>query len=289
MVKSFTRAALLALVAGGLNLAVALPAQAGPGNPVEGRRCSFASVTDPAGEDEVQTGQVNAGPLVATAPGATIQIICTIQVGAANSAHNGANSCEVKSLVSIQTATIPPAEDNGAEPPPPLCSYLSPEGQPVYMCTSVIVNGVQYYWDATPPGTGSWTTSSGAFCDEAITQEIFPGPLGPFLVLAESVLCSTLQTVGPLIPPGLESIIYIGPDGDLYIGGIWIFDCPPYDNPDHPPFLPDELSCPVIALAAGNYGLIIIDDEGDIYLDLDGDGMGDNPDELLWDCPPYGT
>jgi hypothetical protein len=247
MLKSMTRVAVLAAVAGSLSVVTQASATPPPPGPAEGRRCSFSSVTEPAGEPEAQVGQINAGPLAATAAGASIQITCTIQVGALNSTHAGADADSVTSTVGTQVASIPGTEDDQ----PPTISYISPENVPVFLCTEAIINGTSHYWDATVAEEGpvdqldtatGWTTNPGALCNEAISQEIFPGPAEPVvLLLDELVFCPLLDDVldGSAVdaPP-----FKIGDDGqpddaDLYYDfngdnqftdDEWIFDCPPY-------------------------------------------------------------
>lgn len=278
MIKTITRAAVLAVVAASLGFAAVAPAQAQLGEPAVGRRCSFSSITDPTGEnDDVQTGQVNAGPLSATAPGATIQIICTIQVGALGATHSGPDACQVASPVMLQTATIPPTDDNE----PPLCSYVSPEGQTVYMCTEVVINDERYYWDDV---NMTWSRSNGVACATATTQEIYPGPLCAVTGLLYSTLGGT-----PPQPVDIGGVIHIGPDGDLYVAGIWFADCDPDDNPLPPPpggWFPDPLLCPALAALAPGVPPLIITSQGDVYIDENLNGIAE-PNELLWDCPPY--
>lgn len=228
MFKTITKAAVMAVVAGGLSLTAAAPAQAqAPEGPATGILCGFGSVTDPTIENgEVQTGEIDGGPLVATAPGATISMTCTIQVGAANSTHAGANSAVAGSSPSVQATAVPPT----------LVSYLSPEGQPVYMCTEATVNGVTYYYDSVSE-PGGWSLSSSVGCSEAISQEIFPGPLGPVLDILFPILDGVfttvdgilhdlfVNTIDPVICPILAGIF--PPEGDIPDLG---WDCPPYNS-----------------------------------------------------------
>lgn len=212
------RIALAAVVASTLNLSVVAPANAQVDPVADGKRCGLASATDPTIEEgAVQTGIITGGPLVATAPGATISMRCTVQVGMSNSTHAGADSCSAATAPQLQSTALPPT----------LCTYAAPEGQPVFLCTEVTVNGMTWYWDGNPPGTGSWTPSSLGACLEAISQEIvipFPAQVD------DPTACAALQA---LAPGGGN--IYIGWDGDLYILGVWVLDCPPHGNPTTPP------------------------------------------------------
>jgi hypothetical protein len=162
----------------GLGFAVGVvPANAGPQPPnniANGRRCSFASEYDPRFEGDTQSGTMNGGPLVAVSPGATIELICTIQTGGANSTHAGTDSVTTTSGPMLQVAAFAADE---------VFQYIAAPNQPVFMCSQAIIAGTTYYWDATvaTPGPVSqldtavgWTTNSGATCNEAISQETYP-------------------------------------------------------------------------------------------------------------------
>ena len=214
--------------------AFAVPAEA-QSDPV-GRRCSFTSVTDPTVENgQTQTGQINGGPIgQPDNPAATVTLTCTIQVGAANSQHSGGASVSC-------TAT-----NTGATSLACQASYVSPEGQPVYLCTEVTISGKgTFYWDANlNEGAGGWSRTGG-LCNEAISQEIFPGPLAPVLdllfpildeiiVIVDGVLTTVFDAITQLEKDVVDPIVcdalkdLFPPDGD--IPGFW--DCPPYGEFD---------------------------------------------------------
>ena len=190
MIKTIARAVLLTVVAASLNVVFTTPAHATP----IGRACGFASITDPTVENgQTQTGQINGGPVTDdTHVAATITLTCTIQVGGANATHAGTDSV---SLTGTGTGTASVVGQ---------ASYVSPEGQPVYVCTEVTVNGTTYYRDSI---NATWSVSAGVECGLSISQEILPGLLGPLL----DVLCSTIGTLAPL----LGSPVDILPDGDI--------------------------------------------------------------------------
>ena len=184
-----------------------------------GRLCGFTSITDPTVQNgQTQIGQINGGPVTDdTDSAAVIYLICTIQVGAANSTH--ADSRNDAAVVSgfgahVAVATGP-------------VSYVSPEGQPVYLCTEVWVgspfNPDKYYRDAS---TSMWVENPGPLlladvpCAEAISQEISPDPSQPVLDLR--VIDETLRTPESVICLALAP--FFPPHGD--VGIFW--DCPPY-------------------------------------------------------------
>ena len=221
--RSRSGAVLAALVLG--SVAFTPPAYATP----VGRVCAFTSVTDPTVENgQTQMGQVNGGPVTDdTQAGATITLTCTIQVGAANNTHAGTDSVALSN-----TGT-------GAASVAGQASYVSPEGQPVYLCTEVTVNGTTYYRDSV---AATWSSSNTAPCGEAISQDMFkPGGMCTdpfdrdctywrdgwldFCSVWAMGICLTQaidDIVDPVICPILATLF--PPEGDIPP----VRDCPPY-------------------------------------------------------------
>ena len=160
MVGTIAKGVVVTLVAASLNLTYVARAQVPP--VADGFYCGFASEYDPTIEGgQVQTGVINGGPMVATAPGASITLTCTIQVGGANSTHAGDDSVS-RSGSGTQVATVAPDR----------ISYVSPPGQPVYMCNQVTINGTDYYLDDV---NFTWAEENpNVPCGEAIYQETYP-------------------------------------------------------------------------------------------------------------------
>lgn len=217
MIISTRKAIALAVVAGGLNLAVVAPVQAQTLDPAEGQVCGLVSITDPTIENgEVKVGEVQGGPLVATSAAATIQLRCTVQVGASNSTHSGADTaCVIESATSIQTAVITPTP----------CWFPAQQGQPVFLCSQAIINGRDYYYDSF---TGTFSPSSGTACTEAFAHDF---SLGEVLELLDDVMTGlvhpvTCPVVGipTFILPGIVEIS----GGDIKVLGVHVWDCPPY-------------------------------------------------------------
>ena len=209
MIRTIAKAAVVAVAAASLNVAYTAPAHATPA----GRLCSFTAVTDPTVENgQTYAGQINGGPVTDdTQVGATITLTCTIQVGAGNNTHAGADAV---ALSNTGTGAVSVAGQ---------ASFVSPDGQPVYLCTEVTVNGTTYYRDSV---AATWSSSNTAACGEAISQEIFPGPLGPvidiiFPITDAALAEMCLQAPGTIIPPYYER----RPDG-IYVLGIKVWDCP---------------------------------------------------------------
>lgn len=221
MITKIAKAAVVAVVAGSLNLGFAAPAGATP----VGRDCGFTSVTDPTVENgRTQVGQINGGPVGDDAQAvAGVTIACTIQIGADNSTHAGADAFRLSGS-GIGTASVAG-----------MGRYVSPEGQPTYLCTEVTVNGATYYRDSA---NATWSTNPGVGCADAISQEVFPGPLDPVLdtppmdsivLVIDGVATIVFDVlnqlengiVDPLICPALT--IFFPPDGDVGV----FYDCPP--------------------------------------------------------------
>src|SRR3712207_1431022 len=149
-------------------------AQATP--PIEGRRCTFFSSTDPQVEGS-QTGEINGGPYLISGSGT---MTCTIQVNA--STHAGADACSV---------TGP--ETTGFVAAAGTCTYASALEDNVYMCTQIDEGGVTYYWhdNGTTPASGFWTTSNSASCALATSIET---PDGAEL---DPIICPVLALLFP--------------------------------------------------------------------------------------------
>lgn len=204
MIRTIAKVAVAAAAVGGLQLGAVAPAEA-----QTGFLCGFASITDPTVEGDVQTGEINGGPLAAADtdnPGeeaATIAIRCTIQVGAQGATHAGADAYAATSPTNPGVAVLPAHQ----------FTYVAPSGSPVYLCSSAIVNGQIRYWDSVndPVDTtdGGWQTTSGHDCLLAISQEVDPGDG---------------SELDPIICPPLALVL--GSDGD--IEGVW--NCPPYES-----------------------------------------------------------
>jgi hypothetical protein len=207
---------------------LATPAPAGAAaSPAYGRRCAFVATRDPrsASRDIVK---VDAGPLLAADPGATISVTCTLQFGWASATHAGADALVVSS---------DPGSPGVTAIPPTLRAMPDGDG-PIFWCTQLSVDGVTYYGDASyvePPGT-RWSTDPGVACDEVICQEDGCGPPGPVEPIREFLEESVLAALDPAacpvlatLAPGAVGIVAIAPDGDIRFGeadGLLLWDCP---------------------------------------------------------------
>ena len=213
------RTALAAAAAVALAVVPGAPAGAAPA--ADGRRCTFASVTNPSGSGDVQLGEINGGPVVVAdlsdllANPVTVTLTCTIQVHP-NWTHAGADAVSVSASGAV-AVTLPPT----------VASYVAPEGYPVFLCTELTVTDARgathhLYWDGSAK---EYSASDAATCIDHLDPEIFPGPLGPVFDLLDRVF---RDVVDPAVCPQLAAVF--PPDGDVdypVLGGPF-WDCPPY-------------------------------------------------------------
>jgi hypothetical protein len=154
-------------------------AQATPADGPSGLLCGFTSTTDPGTEGgDVQTGELDAGPLTAIDDTATPPtpptpqsgtVKCTIQVGGSTHAapDNGASASASGTGVIVLPAT--------------LVSYNSPPNVPVYLCTQFTYSdGRTVYFDDPndPTVDGNWDTDPNVDCGLA-TEVSSPPPPPP--------------------------------------------------------------------------------------------------------------
>lgn len=97
--------------------------------------------------------------------------------------------------------------------------YIAAPGSVVEMCTIVTI--------------GSLTQTS---CVTAADTPVVPTPvydllvatLNTVLALVDPVLCNVLVTVRPIVNPLLAPTIDLAADGDVFVNGAKVYDCPPY-------------------------------------------------------------
>lgn len=221
---------------------VVVAAAAGPApvaaasGPPTGAQCGFAAMTDPTG---TWIGEMAGGPVAA--PGAaSVQLTCSIHVG--NTTHSGGAVVSESSVVGPGVTAL--------EPRP--VSYYAEDWEVVVMCTQVTVDATTWYY-----GDGVWTTDPGTSCVSPLWPPVEPFPdlpppvdvvvggvlclLGPslrscdtvdplldyvFVDTVDPVLCDVLDDLGP----GEPGVVEVRDDGDVYVGGEWFWDCPPYGS-----------------------------------------------------------
>jgi hypothetical protein len=218
--------AIATLALGALATTFVTPATAAEPTTPPDQTCSFTSVTDPSPEagENAQFGYIDGGPILQNGT-----ITCTIQVGGAfhSSANNGASASA--------TGT------NGfTYLPPTLVSYSSPPLTPVYLCTQFTdTDNVTWYWDDIP---GDWTTDPNSDCGLAISGGTSDPIFDPVFELIDTifdlltqvekdvidpVVCPALALLDDIVPD-VAGVLEIQDDGDLYVAGEFIWDCPPY-------------------------------------------------------------
>lgn len=173
------RALVATLVVGAVSPVSAAPARAVPAST---HRCGLVSATDVSrGFGETQIGTVAGGPVGDLAdPAATVTVTCTVQVGAANSTHAGADAAVVTGAMAAAGAV----------------SYEMGDDEPVFLCTQATVGVTTWYWDA---GGDDWSTSPGVGCVTAFRQQVV-GPSGDGI--GESRPCRMTPVADPTLANG---------------------------------------------------------------------------------------
>lgn len=190
-----------------------VPARAVDGPP--GRACGFDVVSDLRDpSDDAQTGWVNGGPLAGSGT-----LTCTIQVNdgihrtTANDTY--AVSATGSSVVVLAAAPV---------------SFRAAPNDWVVVCTQFTVDGGGTLYRSYDPGAGAyvWTTDPNSLCAQppmCLCQE----PIIDLTKVADPVVCGELAGQSAFADP--DGAMYVGPGGDLYTGGVFVWDCPPYANP----------------------------------------------------------
>jgi hypothetical protein len=176
--------------------------------PAAGATCGLVAVTQPAGS---HTAVLWGGPLVATTPGATIQVTCSVQLGLhQHSAPDALRSPSPHDLQQTETFS----ED---------VRYPAGRDEAVYVCTRVMVDGSVRYWDAW---SQAWSASDTAPCRNATAM--LGGLVDPVWLLLDEHLCdAALRNLDGSV---LDSYPLRVDDADLYVGEERVWNCPPYEE-----------------------------------------------------------
>ena len=131
---------------------------------------------------------------------------------------------------------------NGAVVAPAAFSVPAPADGPLGVCERVDVtdaNGTHTYWRHSQNGTWAqsdfWPTCSGApqclalgsNCNGFLALVEWAAQYGVDLSgVADGTLCPYLAAQSP----GVPGVVDVTADGDVYIAGEWVWDCPPYGS-----------------------------------------------------------
>jgi hypothetical protein len=207
-------------------------AHAAPVAGPNGRKCSFNSASDPDPNNldpNAQTGQINGGPLVGSGV-----MTCTFHVG-------GTGKHSSPFVVTTDTKVDGTNSGGVTTAGPAQFTFSAGPNVQVYLCTSYTEGSTTIYWvpASTPPSpsdpTGHWSDDPNDACGAAIS--INTGPIvdlinGVLLSLDPLIICPALQAIGGALTtlgqnnPG--GPVYITAEGDTYIAGMFIYDCPMY-------------------------------------------------------------
>jgi hypothetical protein len=190
-----------------------------------GQPCGVTATTDPTAEAGIRVGEVHGGPLVSLATGT---LVCTVRV-------NGVAGPEARAHGGAPVVVV------GPQP----VSYAASSGDVVTICTSFEYDlGWTVYRTA-----GGWTIDPNAPCDPVVDEH--GGAAGEAArQYADPLACPVLSQAG-------------GGEGDVWLAGRQIKDCPPYDGDPPPPPPPTDPHLYVDPMPL--HGSIVI--TGEIYDD----------------------
>jgi hypothetical protein len=232
--------ALAALAALAVTTAPLAPAHAAAGPPATTSPCSVVTVDGSAASGEevaVFSGRV-------AAPGAAaVSVRCSLH--ADNDTHDGPAVAEATGGPTPHAAAIPVA----------VTTHPYDETAVEYLCGEATVDGTTWYWT----GLG-WSTAAGSGCGvlvnlsdclaygscgqweyvpwDDVPWDSVPPALQPAVAFVrceafafdrvgcpDAAVCPYLAALAP----GEPGVVDIRPDGDLYVAGQSIWDCPPYN------------------------------------------------------------
>jgi hypothetical protein len=207
-----------AALAAALLTALAPAAHAFPPNATD-RGCSLVTATDAStATPGAQFGYVLGGPIRQNGT-----LLCTVKVNASTHSapyFQGGSGSATGTTGTTQLLPVPVA-------------FVVPAGVPVWVCSQFTDGGgTTYYWDGA---NRVWTTNSGAECG-LVTEWSTGDPIfDPVFDLADSLsalLCPVLRLLHPFFYP--TDPVYVAGDGDLYLLGSRVVDCPPYAGAGNP-------------------------------------------------------
>lgn len=179
-----------------LTAVAVLPAPSYAADGPTGTPCRLYSVA-PQDDPDVFAGVLLGGPYAASGT-----LTCTVQVGAP--AHSGPDDV-ARSATGTGAVLVPP-------------SQVAPPwtGAPMYVCTEFTPTAAPtVYWS-----DGAWTDDPAQPCDPYRDSLDTSAGVGQEL---DVVLCPVLAALRPGFGP-----VVITPNGDVYVAGTFVWDCPPY-------------------------------------------------------------
>ena len=219
------RALLVAAALVAVSLPITPAAQAAPPSDTD-RICGIVSMTDPNPEapDATVLTAMYAGPILQNGT-----VTCTYTV--AWDSHDAPSAL----VMASQSAT----GRNGATTLEPI--FISHRGAPpltpTYLCTRFSDGATTYYYDAP---TRAWTTNPSSACALTISagtdDPVFDPVFGLLDTVADTLTEIKVSVGDPVACPVLAALagaytglLLITPQGDVYLNGEAVWDCPPYD------------------------------------------------------------
>ncbi|HWL37814.1 MAG TPA: hypothetical protein VNQ77_16630 [Frankiaceae bacterium] len=186
--------------------------------------CGFTSVTDPRPESSYsgQLGYLHGGPVTQSGT-----LTCTIKVDVATHAAPYVHGTSASATGTGVTVL-----------PPTVAAYVLPPLSSAYLCDEFTgTDGVTWYWNGD---TSQWTTDANASCSLSVSAST-PDPAfeNPVSVVVDTLLdlvdlvdqagapvvCPVLASLAPGVPPAVD----VRSDGDTYVAGARLLDCPPWE------------------------------------------------------------
>jgi len=218
-VRAFAAVLVLTVAATLPSVASAAPSPNDPG-------CGFAGSTDPGAEPPADglTGVVFGGPITQNGT-----LTCTVKVGVGSHAGTAAYGASRSATSSTGVVLLAPS---------PVTVAVAPDAD-VYLCDRFFDGATTWVWDAATSRWVDLATNPGATCVRTVGTDTAEPVLQPFYDLIDTLdalvdpipdrqrdalLCPVL-----LLFVGDYPGVTINPQGDVFLDGQPVWDCPPYD------------------------------------------------------------
>jgi hypothetical protein len=200
--------------------------------------CSFSSVAHDAVDGGRYHGVIHSGPVAAAAlpPPAdplanpvSLTVICTLHVEFGPTPDPAITASGSGTVVAAVAPTA--------------VSYNATDLDTVAVCTTAVLtdaHGATYTYSQSD-NNGMWYQGDGGGCDGAHCLEAGPDcsyEIALVLLVLDQVWPVAYTATGaiddatcsqlPALSPGVPGVVDVAPDGDTYVGGEFVADCPPY-------------------------------------------------------------
>ncbi|HWL34719.1 MAG TPA: hypothetical protein VNQ77_00870 [Frankiaceae bacterium] len=206
----------VASLTAGLALTFVPAASAYPPNAVD-RGCTAATFSDrlPESPPDAQTGALWGGPIRQNGT-----LTCTIKV--TGSTHDASV---------VHGASLDATGTGGVTMLRGVASLIVPRGEPVYLCSQFHDGISTFYWDGN---ADAWTTNRSVSCERM--SRIMPSVnTTAKQAVIDPIVCPVFATLHPFFYP--SDPVYANAEGDLFLLGGRVWDCPPYTPDSSGPYV----------------------------------------------------